>query len=1236
MDIRELNNLSIDDLYDKYKEYTSELYLSNDPSMKDKYKILIQEIRKILDDKELDDEKLKQLNFREYISYPDHNNPNFNIDISRKLEFNANKLNFNQQTTCGKQNFELGNHQRLLYNFMNKNTPYKSLLIFHGVGVGKTCSAVKISESFRDIYAKENNRIIVLRKGGLGEGWKKTIFDPKMGENQCSGHEFLDLINETKGFEKKDDKSIKRDVNKLIKKYYEFYAYREFSNSIDNMIKKCSNEEEEKYVINKNFSNRLLIVDEYHNLRDDESSVDEKKGEKDDKKKALTNLLKIIENADNVRLILLTATPMFNKSDEIFNLLNILLLNDKRPIIDYKQYIKDGSINDEGLDILNKKFKGYVSYLRGENPVNFPIRIYPSDYNDRLALLPSEAPKKDIFGKDIPTDDQMKFLITYNNKLNGYQKDEYLKLISLLDDDKKLSIQDSNLKQICNISYPSKKNSYGIEGFKSVFNENKNKFSYKKDVEHILDFKNLHKYSIKIKNIIDNINDSDGIIFIYSEYIWGGAIPMGMALEHIGFDKYDNKNLLNISERGDKKGTYIILSRNDKVSGNNDEELKIATSENNKNGDIIKVIIGSSITGEGMDFKNIRQIHILDPWWHLSKLEQIIGRGIRYCSHIKLPEEKRNVTVFLHTATNGNDETIDHYSYRLGEKKSFEVGRVETILKKNAFDCYLFNNANVINDPKKILKVDVKVSKNDIKIFQKSISDKPYSKICSYQKECDYKCNDIDVNELNKLNTTFDKNDIHQYKKGMKVSYMKKDNHNNIRKYFGEIIGINVKNNKMIDVEIFDQQIKDPNNINSRIISGKKIVSVVPSKLNLINKINDDTIDFYYFRDLKRNISVYLSELYNKNKFYKLNDIIEYIQYKKDIDIKIIYNILKHIVDFKDKIYDENNNPGYLICKNNIYVYQPFYNNDENVPIFYRTNTGMNNKINTDIITDNIKEELDKLINKKKIVIPLTKDIFEKIKDYYEELLNTKILNRFELIKDEYKPALFNSCLDELTFEEKKVLIKHIIQNQKSISEVKLSPGKIKNSEIYYLAYEYFKNNLIQRIDSKYTLFRYDVKSIGYMIMNKNNLEYYDINNNLIDKSLTENDILECISELNKTEYNNIFKLNNIYIQPYINYNKNISERGFRYTYKFFDGAKLSKGLIVGNDPGYTKSLVQRFLKLNIDEFVYLKKNIDEMFNNITMFAENKFKIIELVFRIKNMNGNYVISNELNYLRLIK
>ena len=62
----------------------------------------------------------------------------------------------------------------------------------------------------------QNNKIIVLRKGGLGQGWKNTIFDPSKGENQCAGHELFDFINERNGFEKKDKDSVKRDVNKIF------------------------------------------------------------------------------------------------------------------------------------------------------------------------------------------------------------------------------------------------------------------------------------------------------------------------------------------------------------------------------------------------------------------------------------------------------------------------------------------------------------------------------------------------------------------------------------------------------------------------------------------------------------------------------------------------------------------------------------------------------------------------------------------------------------------------------------------------------------------------------------------------------------------------------------------------------------------------------------------------------------------------------------------------------------
>ena len=51
-------------------------------------------------------------------------------------------------------NFELTNNQQFLKNFMDRKTPYKGLVIFHGVGVGKTCSAVNISKSYRDLFYK--------------------------------------------------------------------------------------------------------------------------------------------------------------------------------------------------------------------------------------------------------------------------------------------------------------------------------------------------------------------------------------------------------------------------------------------------------------------------------------------------------------------------------------------------------------------------------------------------------------------------------------------------------------------------------------------------------------------------------------------------------------------------------------------------------------------------------------------------------------------------------------------------------------------------------------------------------------------------------------------------------------------------------------------------------------------------------------------------------------------------
>ena len=210
---------------------------------------------------------------------------------------------------------------------------------------------------------------------------------------------------------------------------------------------------------------------------------------------------------------------------------------------------------------------------------------------------------------------------------------------------------------------------------------------------------------------------------------------MSLALENLGYKKYGSSLLNKKYESKETKGNYIIISGNNDLSKNAYSDY-IKIENNNMNGEKVKIIIGSETAAEGLDFKYIREIHILEPWFHLNKIQQIIGRGIRNCSHIKLPKEDRNVKIFLYASTMSDkpindNETLDLKIYRNGEIKSVQMGKIEYLLKTNSVDCNLNIEANKYE--------------NDI----------DYSKECNYQK-CDYKCSQILKDKLNKTEIDYD------------------------------------------------------------------------------------------------------------------------------------------------------------------------------------------------------------------------------------------------------------------------------------------------------------------------------------------------------------------------------------------------------------------------------------------------------------------------------------------------
>ena len=129
-------------------------------------------------------EKLSNDNF-----YPIAESENLQHDIYKKREFQYYKIpeliNFYDEKDV--ENYikkecwsftipKLRYQQILLTNFINPLTPYYGLLMFHGVGTGKTTSCISIAENFKEMVVKYNTKIHILVPGPLiKEHWRKEI-----------------------------------------------------------------------------------------------------------------------------------------------------------------------------------------------------------------------------------------------------------------------------------------------------------------------------------------------------------------------------------------------------------------------------------------------------------------------------------------------------------------------------------------------------------------------------------------------------------------------------------------------------------------------------------------------------------------------------------------------------------------------------------------------------------------------------------------------------------------------------------------------------------------------------------------------------------------------------------------------------------------------------------------------------------------------------------------------------
>jgi hypothetical protein len=709
--------------------------------------------------------RFSQLPENEGNIYPDVGSVNFQSKIIRKQEFakslykslkdESSTFDESVNNMCDtNRNFMLTQNQIFLKNFIAPQTPYNSVLLFHGVGVGKTCTAISIAENFRQTYAK---KVLVILPTLLKDGFKKQLFDinkvmngDTYGTGQCVAARYLNQISDRESLGKD---ILDKRVNKLINDNYEFLGFLEFANIISkaeldiNRLYKDETTRETKLTqqIRDRFSNRVIIVDEVHNTRSE--------GDGDKSQKVVPPFLKkVLQVSENVKLVLSTATPMFNSATEIIWILNLLLANEKRPLLEEKKIFTNDVLLEDGKDKLLQATEGLVSFMRGENPFTFPIRLYPSINRDKSLIPFKNMPSIDIYGIEIPNEKRIKTIEIIQSVMGAEQSSVVLTAMGDFEtinpdnadtgiDDDPLDADDeptnkptsgkkghhiSKPIQLSNIVYPSEKSKYGKSGFESCFEKIPAKNLRLKYSASVLQtsgqFLNLDKvgnYSAKIKTIVDYILNSKGIVFVYSYFIYGALLPLAIALEHVGFQKYGSENIMAdvkvapLKINNQQNATYSFLVRDLSICADMSKDIEMITSAANKNGEVVKVILGTSVSAEGIDFKCVREVHMFEPWYHLNKVEQIIGRAVRTCSHIKLPKEERNVTIYHHAATpqkKTNQECIDLRIYRIAENKQTTIWEVEKILKENAIDCILNRSVSFFDQETLNVTIDLQTS----------------------------------------------------------------------------------------------------------------------------------------------------------------------------------------------------------------------------------------------------------------------------------------------------------------------------------------------------------------------------------------------------------------------------------------------------------------------------------------------------------------------------------------------
>ena len=245
----------------------------------------------------------------------------------------------------------------------------------------------------------------------------------------------------------------------------------------------------------------------------------------------------------------------------------------------------------------------------------------------------------------------------------------------------------------------------------------------------------LAELSPKFDEIVRRLGALDrGSAIVYSQFRRAeGVAILAVALEANGFVQLDvvsgaASQLVVVLKRGDERiarptaadlaaPRYILYSNDDRAVADqllamfNDrpeelvETVRASAVElfgggdklGNLRGELIRAMLITKSGAEGISTRNVRQVHIVEPYWHMNRANQVVGRARRAFSHHQLPPEERNVEVFLYLATFSADQakqhakdeglTSDEHVFSVAQRKQKLLRQIQSVMRRASVDC---------------------------------------------------------------------------------------------------------------------------------------------------------------------------------------------------------------------------------------------------------------------------------------------------------------------------------------------------------------------------------------------------------------------------------------------------------------------------------------------------------------------------------------------------------------------